>query len=156
MTEIKNQAVILHQKSMNEHKMSNTLTTEKKMKEKMKNNTIRQRKAEANARRKVNEKWERIEDTPRYRKAVAKELCQTTTQKIVIDLFDGILLNLNIRSQSKSQSVQNRLLRRIVEKRQAQANHKKNGRTEDLTSVHISISCTNRCMTEISKKRRAV
>lgn len=152
----KNHVVILHQKSMNEYKMNNTLTTEKKMKETKKNNTIRQRKAEANARRKVNEKWVRMEESPRYRKAVVKELCRTTTQKIVVDLLDGILLNLNIRSQSKSQSVQNRLLRRIVEKRQAQANHKKNGRTEDLTSVHISISCISRCMTEISKKRRAV
>lgn len=137
--------------------MNKDKTTEKKMRETKKiSNRARQRKAEANARRKVNEKWERMEETPRYRKAVAKEVCQTTTRKIVVELLDGILLNLNIRSQSKSANVQNRLLRRIVEKRQAQANHKKNGRTEDLTSVHISISCTSRCMTEIGRKRRAV
>jgi len=35
------------------------------------------------------------------------------------------LHNLSLKSQVKSASVQNRILRRIVEKRQAQANHRK-------------------------------
>lgn len=137
--------------------MNKNKTTEKKMRETKKiSNRACQRKAEANARRKVNKKWERMEETPRYRKAVAKDVCQTTTKKIVVELLDGILLNLNIRSQSKSASVQNRLLRRIVEKRQAQACHQKNGRTDDLTSIHITISCTSKCMNEINKKKRAI
>lgn len=67
-------------------------------------------------------------------------------------MLDGILLNLSIKSQAKPASVQNRILRRIVEKRQAQANHKKYGRTEDLTSVHVSITSTSRCMETIRKK----
>ena len=90
---------------------------------------MKSKKAEANARRKVNKSWEKVEHTPRYRSASAKEVCDTITKKIEIEVFDGILLNLSIKSQAKSPSVQNRILRRIVEKRQAQANHKKFGRT---------------------------
>lgn len=112
-------------------------------------------RTEANARRKVNKSWEKIEHTPRYRSASAKYVCDTITRKIEIEVLDGILLNLSIKSQTKSPSVQNRILRRIVEKRQAQANHKKFGRTEDLTSIHISITGTSRCMEAIRKKRFA-
>ena len=36
------------------------------------------------------------------------------------------LHNLSLKSQVKSASVQDRILRRIIEKRQAQANHRKN------------------------------
>ena len=97
------------------------------------------RKAEANAHHKVNKKWELIENTPRYRSALAKEVCETITKKIEIEVLNGILLNLNIRSQAKTPNVQNRILRRIIEKRQAQANHKKHGRTNDLTSMYVSI-----------------
>ena len=132
-------------------------TTEKKMRERTKiSDHERQRQAEVNARRKMNEKWERMEETPQYKNAVVTEVFQSTTKKIAIELFDGILLELNIRNQQKPANVQNRLLRRIVEKRQAQANHQKNGRTDDLTSVHITISCTSKCMDEINKKRRAI
>lgn len=112
-------------------------------------------RTEANARRKVNKSWEKVEHTPRYRSASAKYVCDTITRKIEIEVLDGILLNLSIKNQAKSPSVQNRILRRIVEKRQAQANHKKFGRTEDLTSIHISISGTSRCMETIRKKRFA-
>lgn len=112
-------------------------------------------RTEANARRKVNKSWEKVEHTPRYRSASAKYVCDTITRKIEIEVLDGILLNLSIKSQSKSPSVQNRILRRIVEKRQAQANHKKFGRTEDLTSIYISITGTSRCMEAIRKKRFA-
>ncbi|WP_302750412.1 hypothetical protein [uncultured Prevotella sp.] len=116
---------------------------------------MKNKKAEANARRKLNKSWEKMEHTPRYRSASAKEVCDTITKKIEIEVLDGILLNLSIKSQAKSASVQNRILRRIVEKRQAQANHKKFGRTEDLTSIHISITGTSRCIEAIRKKRFA-
>ena len=113
---------------------------------------MKNKKAEANARRKVNKSWEKVEHTPRYRSASAKYVCDTITRKIEIEVLDGILLNLSIKSQTKSPSIHNRILRRIVEKRQAQANHKKFGRTEDLTSIHISITGTSRCMEAIRKK----
>lgn len=113
------------------------------------------KKASAKARRKVYESWQKVEATRRYQKAVIKDVCDMTTQKIEIEVLDGILLNLNYRNQGKSQSVQNRILRRIVEKRQAQAAHKKNGRSKDLSSLRISISCISRCMEDIRKRRFA-
>jgi hypothetical protein len=116
---------------------------------------MKNKKADANAHRKVNKSWEKVEHTSRYRSASAREVCDTITKKIEIEVLDGILLNLSIKSQTKPSSVQNRILRRIVEKRQAQANHKKHGRTDDLTSIHISITSTSRCMEAIRKKRFA-
>lgn len=116
---------------------------------------VKSKKAEANARRKVSKSWEKVEHIPRYRSASAKYVCDAITRKIEIEVLDGILLNLSIKSQAKSPSVQNRILRRIIEKRQAQANHKKFGRTENLTSIHISITGTSRCMEAIRKKRFA-
>lgn len=120
-----------------------------------KKHSERAKKASANARRKMYENWRKVEATSRYRKAVIKNVCNITTQKIEIEVLDGILLNLNHRNQEKSQSVQNRILRRIVEKRQAQATHKKNGRSDDLSSFRISISCISQCMNDIHKKRFA-
>lgn len=128
----------------------NTMNKKASQKQIMKN-----KKAEANARRKINKSWEKVKHTPRYRSASAKDVCDTITRKIEIEVLDGILLNLSIKSQTKSASVQNRILRRIVEKRQAQANHKKHGRTEDLSSIHICITSTSRCMEAIRNKRFA-
>ena len=117
---------------------------------------MKSKKAEANARRKVNKCWEKVEHTPRYRSASAKEVCDTITKKIEIEVLDGILLNLSIKSQAKPTSVQNRILRRIVEKRQAQANHNKYGRKKNITSVHVNITNISRSMEAIRKKRFAV
>ena len=117
--------------------------------------TKKPRKAEVDARRRTNKRWERVETSDRYRKAAAEELCNVTTNKIEIEVLNGILLNLNNRSQVKPSRVQDRILRRIVEKRQAQASHKKHGRSEDLTTVHITLTCTSKCMEDIRKKRHA-
>lgn len=117
--------------------------------------TKKQRKAEADAHRRTNKRWERVETSDRYRKAATEELCNVTTNKIEIEVLDGILLNLDIRSKMKPSKVQDRILRHIVEKRQAQANHKKHGRSEDLTSMHITLACTSKCMKDIRKKRYA-
>ena len=115
----------------------------------------KKKQSAASAYHKTNQNWERIEKTRRYRSASAKEVCDVTTKKIETEVLDGIFLNLNSKSQSQSTKVQNRILRRIVEKRQAQANHKKNGRTEDLTAIRFSIVGTRRCMETIRKKRFA-
>lgn len=131
---------------------NNKNTMDKKANQKL---VMKNKKVGANARRKVNKSWEKVEHTSRYRSASAKEVCDTITKMIEIELLDGIQLNLSVKSQVKPTSVQNRMLRRIVEKRQAQAGHKKYGRTEDLTSIHISIAGTSRCMEIIHKKRFA-
>lgn len=39
--------------------------------------------------------------------------------------------------------------------RKAEANHKKHGRSEDFTSMHITLACTSKCMKDIRKKRYA-
>lgn len=123
----------------------------KEMRKQVKN----EKKAEANARRKSNKRWEHVEASDRYRKTATEELCNMTTSKIKIEVLNGILLNLDIKSQVKPSRVQDRILRRIVEKRQAQANHKKHGRSEDLTTMRITLTCTSKCMEEIRKKRHA-
>ena len=109
------------------------------------------RETEANARRKINRTWMHVEETSRYRKASANRLYQSTTRKIKEEVLDPVDMHLNLRSRVKSANVQKRLLRRIVEKRQAQANHKKNGRARDLTSLHFTILCVSRCMVEICR-----
>ena len=116
---------------------------------------IKNKKVEVNTRRRINKSWQEIEDTPRYHSMLARKTCDITNRKIEIEVLDGILLNLNVRNQTKPTSVQYRILRRIVEKRQAQANHKKYGHTEELTSIHISIGTKNRCMQAVHKKRLA-
>lgn len=114
---------------------------------------IKSKKTEVNARHKINKSWQEIEDTTRYRSASTRKPCDITTRKIEVEMMDGILLNLNVRNQTKPTSVQYRILRRIVEKRQAQASYKKHGLTEYLTSIHITISTTSRCMQAVRKKR---
>ena len=98
---------------------------------------------------------EMVENSARYRKAVNREMCLVTTRRIENELLDGIFLNLKERSMSKSASVQNRILRRIVEKRHAQANHKKNGRAQDLSSVYFTKSSISECLADIRRIRWA-
>ena len=48
----------------------------------------KQRKAEADARRRTNKRWERVETSDRYRNAATEELCNVTTNKIEIEVLD--------------------------------------------------------------------
>lgn len=150
------QVVALQSKTKTTNMKQTTNNTQKTMNnKKMRKQVKNEKKAEANARRKTNKRWEHVEASDRYRKAATEELCNMTTNKIEIEVLDGILLNLNIKSQVKPSRVQDRILRRIVEKRQAQANHKKHGHSKDLTTIHITLTCTSKCMEDIRKKRRA-
>lgn len=99
--------------------------------------TQKKRNKEANARREMNKKWERLEGRSKYLHAVAKKSCNDITTMIQDECFDGILLQLNPRSESKSYKEQKRLLRRIIEKRQAQAIHRKIGRTNNRFATHM-------------------
>lgn len=109
----------------------------------------------AKACKKENMAWRYIEDTVRYQRAVAKEMSHRTTLKVETEVLDGIFLNLNERSRWKSFNVQNRILRRVVEKRQAQARHRKIGGTDNLASPYYVSRATSECLTMISRKRRA-
>ena len=106
---------------------------------------------EANARRKVNKSWEQVENKRRYKYAVISQLCGDTTTMIEEECFDGILLQLNERNESKSQNTQKRLLRRIIEKRQAQSIHKAIGRTCDRFVNHMQTLNTSRSIKELHR-----
>ena len=104
------------------------------------------KKKEAKARRKVNEYWQRLESTNKYRKAIVINTCRNTTDMIADEVLDGILLSLNDRNSKRSASEQKRLLRRIVEKRQAQALHAKIRKNRDRKSSVAVIDNSSRCM----------
>lgn len=103
--------------------------------------------------RMTNEAWKNEEKKARYRKAAVAETFESTTKKIVDEVLDGIFLVLNRRNRDKSSSVQNRILRRIVEKRQAQAVHKMRGRKGNNT--HLAQNMANECIVYIRKIRFA-
>lgn len=102
--------------------------------------------AEANVRRKVAKSWALVAQGIKYRKAAVKESCDRLTQIMEEELFDGILLNLSGRNGMKSYSCQKRILRRIVEKRQAQSAHHRVGRTGSRYTNYILRECVNKSM----------
>lgn len=106
----------------------------------------RMKKKEAKSRRKANEDWQRLESTNKYRKAIVINTCKNTTDRIADEVLDGILLSLNDRNSKRSASEQKRLLRRIVEKRQAQALHAKIRKNRDRKSSIEVIDNSSRCM----------
>ena len=100
--------------------------------------------AEANARRKIANRWNVLARGVKYQKAAAKESCDCLTQMLKTELFDGILLNLSERNGVKSYSCQKRILRRIVEKRQAQSVHRQVGRSDDRFAKQIQRQCVSK------------
>ena len=107
------------------------------------------KQVEANARRKVVKAWARLANGTKYQTAAVKDVCDRTTLQMEEELFDGILLNLRDKNNVKSYSAQKRILRRIVEKRQAQRTHGKISRTEDCFSRHISRYCVSKIMNNL-------
>lgn len=115
----------------------------------------RRRIKEAKARRKVNEDWQWVESSYKYCKAAAIKAGWDATDMIADEVLDGIFLNLNGRNGEKSASEQNRLLRRIVEKRQAQAVHSKTRKSRNRKMTIIIKSNTSKCMDRIHHLRFA-
>lgn len=113
----------------------------------------RRKAKEAKARRKINEDWQRVESTCKYLKAATKSIGRSTTDKIAEEVLDGILLSFNKRNSDKSVSEQKRLLRRIVEKRQAQALHDKTRNGRDRKSSVAVITNTSRCIERLNYLR---
>lgn len=127
--------------------MNNTKKASRKMMQKANQKRIQ---AEANARRKVAKSWELVARGVKYRKAAAKESCGRLTQILEEELFDGILFNLSGRNGMKSYACQKRILRRIVEKRQAQKTYRRIGRTENRYANHILRECTSKSINDLS------
>lgn len=110
------------------------------------NTTRKGKEAKAKARRKVAVAWKRKGKTLRYRTAVAKELCEQTMYDLKQELFDGILLSLKGHNSKKSLTVQKRLVRRIVEKRMAQAIHRAMEHERGYLAASQINRYSNRCM----------
>lgn len=107
---------------------------------------MKSKKAEASARRKVAKSWELVAKGVKYRKAAAKESCGRLTQILEGELFDGILLNLKGRNGMKSYACQKRILRRIVEKRQAQSAHRRAGRSGNRFTKQLQHYCASQSL----------
>lgn len=131
--------------------MNSSKKANKKMRQKANQKRIQ---TEANARRKVAKSWALVAQSVKYRKATVKESCNRLTQILEDELFDGILLNLSGRNSMKSYTCQKRILRRIVEKRQAQKAYRRIGRTESRYANYILRECTNKSMNDLQHYQR--
>lgn len=123
--------------------MNNTKTANRKM---MQNANQKRVYAEANARRKVAKRWTLVAQGVKYRKAAVKESCDRLTRVLEEELFDGILLNLRGRNGKRSYTCQKRILRRIVEKRQAQSAHRRAGRSDDMFARQLQRYCASQSL----------
>jgi len=112
---------------------------------------VTRKQAEANARRKEAKSWALLAHGVKYKEAAAKHSCNLATMQIEDELFDGILLNLCDRNSVKSTSAQKRILRRIVEKRQAQQAHRQIGRTDSRYASHILQRCASQSMSDLHR-----
>lgn len=107
-----------------------------------------------NYRRQESEAWTRVSHSGRYKKAVAVDLCQDVTIGVIEECLDGITLSLSDSNSVMSETAQKRILRRIVEKRQAQAAHRKIGRSQGLFASHVQKRCLSNSMYEIHQHIR--
>lgn len=107
-------------------------------------------KRKSKAVKNANKGWLFVQSSDKYRNHVALETCQRTTETLKSELFDGISIVLNSRNSTKSEKSQKRIMRRIIEKRQAQATHQKLGRTDDLFVPKIERANVSRCMYEFA------
>lgn len=107
------------------------------------------KKAEANARRKVAKKWARIGLGVGYKRAAIREAAHNVEELIKEEAFDGFLLLLSEGNRNKSMSFQKRILRRIIEKRQAQAVHRYLGHGDDRLPDYLSLACGKHSMRKL-------
>lgn len=105
----------------------------------------------ANARRRVAEAWARTGKCMSYKRAAVRETYKHITDDIKDELFDGILISLSPRNSHKGIGAQMRVLRRIAEKRQAQAAYRYIGRSADLLTERITSACGKNCMRELRR-----
>lgn len=100
--------------------------------------------------------WTIVGNSMKYRRAAVREASRNSLDDIKGDVFDGILIALSPHNSGKSMSVQKRVLRRIVEKRQAQIAHRYIGRTDDLLASRIVSVCSSRCMRRLHQYQNCI
>ena len=108
------------------------------------------KKAEANARRKVAKKWAKIGLGVGYKRAAIREAAHNVEELIKEEAFDGFLLLLSEGNRNKSMSFQKRILRRIIEKRQAQAVHRYLGHGDDRLPKYLTMANRSHCMNDLN------
>lgn len=111
---------------------------------------IKKSKKEANARRAIAKKWQSLSHRRAYKRASAKTYCKLTTDTIKEELFEGIILNLNESNNEKSYKTKIKILRRIVEKRQAQSIHRRIGRTESRFASYLTKQSISKSIQDIN------
>ena len=104
-------------------------------------------------RRLLAKNWAYVEHGTSYIQAISIEACNHEICKIKKELFDDAYLKLNVRNCMKSNTVQNRILRRIIEKRQAKPIHRRIGRTEDLFASYLLRISTTKSINNITRGR---
>lgn len=107
-------------------------------------------KIEANARRKVAMKWAKIGSGAGYKRAAIREASLNAEKRIREETFDGFLLLLSERNCDKSISLQKRILRRIIEKRQAQAVHRYLGHGDNRLPAYLTLANRSHCMEDLN------
>lgn len=108
------------------------------------------------ARRKEIMDWLNLESSAKYRTALRKSIGLKTTDQIADEVLDGIFLSLHARNEDKSWMERKRILRRIVEKRQAQAIHVKMKKSRDREATFAVIFNSAKCMERIHRLRFAM
>lgn len=106
--------------------------------------------------RATNKRWQMLEESNRYKNAVAVVKSRKATSMIKDEVLDGIFLDLNERNQDKSRSVQKRVLRRIIEKRQAQVSARVHGSHAGRYVAYQVGKSTRMCMDSIYRSRHAL
>ena len=134
--------------------MTNTVSKTLCKKSNKQQSSLKNKVREANARRKVAKSWSFVANSTRYQKAAAKESCLRATSLMENELFDGILLNLNERNNVKPYNVQKRVLRRIVEKRQAQATHRMVGKSGNRFMSYLIQYTASKSMNDLRKHQQ--
>lgn len=104
-------------------------------------------------RKQIADGWMHVEKGERYQRFALKESCYRITDNIKEEMMDGIFLSLNERNDSKPYSVQKRTLRRIAEKRQAQAVHHTIGHTHNSYAQHMTRTSVSKCMEAIRRRQ---
>lgn len=96
-----------------------------------------------------------MQTSPKFRYSMMKDVCKKTTDIIKEEIMDGLFFSLNNRNDLMSENKKRRIVRRIVEKRQAQASHHIVGRTDNLFNASIANECISSCWSEINRLRTA-
>lgn len=115
------------------------------MKNKTLNPVAKARRNGARIRKENLNKWEKLGHTKMYLNASARLLCGNAEDNLLDELIDGDTIYIDVKYASKTKNVQKRVVRRIVEKRQAQNMHRIFGHSCDLHCRHMARYYSNRC-----------